>query len=539
MNAEVQREFTLYPHQEIELLAHDAFDTIIHIGGKGSGKTVTLVGWMLDRSRWDTAQEHALFTYTANQREQVLQRIYPLLDEIGIGHKFNCRPPDSWIEDWKRRGIPQPPHRDRFTDAIVLETGLRIQTGTLHDRNWEQYQGPEWGSIAFEEFTTGPTQVSVERIMDRARCGLGHVPCQKHGKRDDCWCRKNHRHTKVLHGNPPDDDGHWSFDWLKKLDDNAARLSGGVKGEIPDTYPNLMRGIGSILYIQSASEENEHTGAYARNLRDRLDDETASRVLGGSMRRTRTGLAFNKYGRENIHPVKYDPSRTVWVSLDFNDRPVVAGLYHPLNPGEYPAEHQRPGITHIGKFGEIFDTKGGGLQQLCPMLLYGDAGNRGAVPRNWKGLAAHGGPVQMFGDGTGENKNASGITLWGIVDDLVGTQLRGRGIRYSRDVNRNPLVQVRVRGMNAKFCSNSGVRSFWIDQRCEMSITDYTQCVMDKTGRDLQKYGERAGGERWLRAHMADADGYLIDSLFPMGVEISSDRGIPSMPQPKFREPQM
>jgi hypothetical protein len=98
---------------------------------------------MLDRSGWDTAQEHALFTYTAIQREQVLQRVYPWLERCGVKHVWNRRPPDEWVQEWRRRGIPQPPERDRYTNTITLSTGLRIQTGTLFNTTYEQFKGPE------------------------------------------------------------------------------------------------------------------------------------------------------------------------------------------------------------------------------------------------------------------------------------------------------------------------------------------------------------------------------------------------------------
>ncbi len=113
-------------------------------------------------------------------------------------------------------------------------------------------------------------------------------------------------------------------------------------------------------------------------------------------------------------------------------------------------------------------------------------------------------------------------------------------MKYSRNVNRNPLVPVRVRGTNAKFCSVSGVRSFWIDPRCAMTITDYTSCVWDKSKQDLQKYGERGGGERWLRTHLADADGYMIDALCPMGQESAEvpREGMKVVQRPRFHVPE-
>ena len=511
---------TLFPHQEIETLAHQQYDMVIHIGGVGSGKTLTLALWILDRSRWDTGQEHALFTYTAQQREQVLQRIYPTLERCGVRHVWNRRPPQSWLDRWKRDGIPQPPERDRFTNTLIFSTGLRVQTGTLFNRAYEQFKGPEWGSIAIEEFTSGPTQQAIEWVMDRARCGEGLEYCTEH-----------HRHTKILHGNPPEDDGHWSFDWLATLERKAAALPGGVKSDAEDSYPNLAAGIGSILYIQSSSDDNPQTGAYAANIRDRIDEETARRRLGGEMRRKRQGLVYSAFTRENEHAIDYRPDRTLYVTLDFNNRPVAAGLWHPLNPGEYPGEHERPGISHVGKFGEVFDTQGGGLQALMTLLLVGEAGNKGAAPREWRGLLEHKAPVVFFGDSTGGNRNASGLSFWSMVDDVIGRQLRSRGIPYSRNVPQNELVPIRVRSFNAKLKSAppNNIRSAWIDPRCRYTIADLMGVVWDKTKPDVQKYGERGGEGKWLLTHLTDADGYMFCALFPMG----SERG-PNLPKFHF-----
>jgi len=517
---EVRRWLTLEPHQEIEVLAHAIYDLIIHIGGVGSGKTIALVLWILERSRWDTGQEHALFTYTAIQREQVLQRIYPWLRLCGIRHVWNRRPPDAWIAEWERLGIPQPPDRDRYTNTITFSTGLRIQTGTLFNKAYEQFKGPEWGSVAIEEFTSGPSQTAIDWVMDRARCGEGEEYCAAH-----------HRHTKILHGNPPEDDGHWSFEWLAGLEAKAAALPGGVASEDEESYQNLAAGIGSILYIQSSSDDNPHTGAYASKVRERVDEETARRRLGGEMRRRRQGLAYRAFSRANEHPVDYHKDRTLYVNLDFNNRPIAAGLCHPLNPGEYPSEHERRGLAHVGKFGEIFDTRGGGLEALCYLLLTGDVGNSGAAPgeadrRNgdaWEGLVEHKGPIIFFGDGTGLNATASGKTLWSIVEHLIGLQLTARGIRWSKQVSRNTLVPIRVRATNAKLCSTTGIRSFWIDPRNGRSINDYTSVVWDKIKNDVQKYGERAGA-KFLLTHLSDGDGYMHETLFPLFFDEKGDQ---------------
>ncbi len=530
MSRDAIRSLSLFLHQEIEALAHALYDLIVHIGGQGSGKTVALVLWILDRSRWDTAQEHALFTYTVPQREQVLQRIYPWLALCGVRHVFNCRPPREWVEDWELRGIPQPPERDRYTNAITFSTGLRIQTGTLFNKAYEQWRGAEWGSVAVEEFTSGPERIAVEWVMDRVRCGLGQAYCNAH-----------HLHTKILHGNPPEDDGHWVFDWLNTLQEKAEQLPGGIAAEEDDTYPSLAAGIGPILYIESSAEDNPQTGDYAAKARDRLDEETWLRRFAGKMRRRRKGRAYSAFARENEYPVAYHRDRTVYVALDFNNAPCAAGLWHPLNPGEFPSEHQRPGVKHIGKFAEIFHTRGGGLEALAAILLddTGDVGDCGSAPSvgddaggdHWKGLVEHRGPIKFFYDATGNNKSASGKSLWDLLESLVGQQLRARNIAFSRGTlaTTNELVPIRVRSYNAKLCSASGVRSAWIDPRNKYTTNDLMSVVWDKTKPDVQKYGDRGGKDLWLLTHLTDGDGALMVAEFPMGRERGGDGGVPKV----------
>jgi hypothetical protein len=521
----------LFPHQEIAFRAQRTHDLIIEVGGVGSGKSTSWALSLLDRMTWDTSQMHALFTLTTVQMRAVTRVIYKQLDRIASvrNHErvFNCRPPKEWRVDWEKRGVAVPVTQDRYENVVIWPCGLHLQLGTLHNKSYEQYRGAEWGSVGIDEFTLrGVTRDAFDFIAERARCGDSEDGV-------DCRDLYGHRHTKTLKGNPPESPDHWTWELLDAGEKAARDLPGAIKSDDPDGYPNLIAGIGPIILIPSRTTDNTRLAkSYVDNQLARLDADTAARRLGGVMRRTREGLVYSGFTRENEHEVKYHKGRTLYVTVDFNNRPIAAGLWHPLNPGEYPGEHERPGIKHVGKFGEVFDTMGGGLQALCVLLLGGGVGNSGAAPAEWRGLLEHEGPVVFFGDGTGLNKNASGQTLWSIVDDVIGKQLRALNIKYSRNIiPQNDFVPARVRSYNAKLCSASGVRSAWIDPRNTHTITDLMQCVWDKSKPDIQKYGERGGKGLELLGHLTDGDGYMFHVLFPLGRDSAADprSGLPTI----------
>jgi hypothetical protein len=513
------RKLELYPHQEIEFLAQQTHDLIISIGGVGSGKTTSFVLWLLDRMQWDTAQMHALFAHTTVQLRAVMRIIYKQLDRIpGVGQRiFNCRPPKEWRIRWEKLGIQTPTTQDRYENVVIWPTGLHLQLGTLHNRSYEQYRGAEWGSVGVEEATLqGVTRDAIDFLFERTRCGESDEGV-------DCRIALGHRHTKILHGNPPESPDHWTWELLDTLEKSASVLPGAIKSE-GEGYPNLIRGLGSAILITSKTSDNPRLPkAYIENQLARLDSETAQRRLGGALTRTKIGRVYGDFTKKNEYSVAYDPNRSVYPFLDFNRNPAVCGFAHPLNPGDYPSENERAGIKHIGVFGEFFHVGGMDAYEMANAILRGEWGSGGHFPDNWKGLANHEGPVIAFGDATARNKRMAGPNEWQIVNDVFrnGTRDQEGRSRYSVSLpdGGNPLVVFGVRSVNAKLCSAAGVRSLHIDPRCTELIADLLTCVWDKTGTDIQKYGERGGSKMHLRTHLSDGLRYMIHQLFPLGNE--------------------
>jgi hypothetical protein len=325
---------------------------------------------------------------------------------------------------------------------------------------------------------------------------------------------------------------------LERAAENEAKAK---KIEVPpasetDGYPHLIRGVGSAILIPSRSKDNERhlPKGYISNQMARLDNETAQRRLGGALTRTKTGRVYGDFSKQNERTVNYDPNRSIYIFFDFNRKPAVTGLAHPLVTGEYPSEYDGNGIRHIGVFGEFFDVGGMDAYELANALLRGDSGSGGHFPANWNGLANHHAPIIAFGDSTARNKKMNGPNEWQIVNDVLrnGTKDDEGRYQYSTNVPVNPLVVFGVRSVNAKLCSASGIRSLHIDPRCTELITDFLVCTWDKTGTDIQKYGERGGSKLWHRTHLSDALRYMIHALFPLGRDIVE---VPSMSPPTRR----
>jgi hypothetical protein len=412
---------------------------------------------------------------------------------------------------------------------MITRDGLHVYFATLLNQNYKQLRGWEFGSITVEEFTAGPTQAAVEFAMERVRCGVGPVAC-----------RERHRHTKYLKGNPPEDDGHWCYDWLALMDAHAATLPGGEESKHSDSYPNLLKGVGPVIYIPSRTSDNrENLGdSYIENQLARLDEETAKKRLDGILSRKRQGRTYSSYTHENEWPIAYHPDRMLHLYFDFNYNPAVAGVAHELYEGEYPNQGAKAkGLRFDGIFGEFFHVGGMDAHQLARGLVAGERGSAGYFPSNWTGLKDHIGKVRVYGDATaGSKKSMTGTSPWQIIKEALLGELRGR---VSFDVpDHNPLESVRARGVNARFCSAGGFRTLFADPHCDKHIHDFDAVQTGSDGLILKPGGPRAGSKLWLLTHISDGLGYFIDRVSPLG-RVAEPTGLPSIPFEKFKEPRL
>jgi len=534
-----QTVLKLHTHQSLAikcLQRGSPYRTVVYLGAIRSGKTLTLVRWMLDRGKWDTAQVHGLFANTGPQLQNaILQEVLPWLELAGVEWWWNKRPPAAWVERWRRLGIKVPPRQPKYTNILILSTGLHIYCGSMSNKSYRQIKGMKFGSLTIEEFTAGATEEGVRYLFERVNCGLGPARCAE-----------LHHHVKLLNGNIPDEDDHWIYAWLARREKQAATAARLAPTENMDEYPCLLRGIGDTIYIPSRTVDNVDNlpADFIDDMETTVDEETAQRVLRGVVTRRRIGRAYNGYDRKNLYPINYDPKRTLYLFLDYNNNPTVAGLAHPLRAGEFPSEFLVAGVEYEGVFGEFFHLGGMDAHQLALSLARGEKSSNGWWPENFGGLAVHQAPIIGFGDAKGgAKKSMTGFTPWSIVNEVLRDACRdpvtGRSWWSTRVPTENPLQQIRIRSLNARFCNARGQRLLFIHPNLHELQTDLETVQTGPDGTIVKPGGPRPGSKFWHRTHLSDGLGYMEYALHPMGKDLDpeAERPAGNLPPRRPRTP--
>lgn len=537
--------------------------TILLGGGVGSGKTVLHGLDAIDRSKGETELLHGVFTNTQTQLDkEVVPSIQDRFVAAGFERPvFDRRPPPAWVKRWVRAGI-EVPSLSRYRGILTAPTGYHAICGTLFNQSYRQYETLQLGSARIEE-AINASLAAVNTIFERVRCSTGGGD----------HCRANHHHQRYLIFNPPRGPHPWLYAYLDQLEESARSyyhaISDGQECECPRehgpelnhrSWPLLLAGVGpAVLYRSKTSDNADHLDDdYRDALASNMSKDTARRRLDGEIVRETEGGAYTEFGSENIRPVAYDADRVLYMTLDFNLEPRAAGFWHPLNPGEYPTEHERPGLKHIGKFGEYFFAGEMSDRNFAVDLVRGGRGSGGdSQPRyrseserglpppcdetcekvcrikgHWNGLRGHRGRIIAFGDQRGTHRSSHGDNLessWSIVDQVF-RQLEN----YAKNVpETQPSPRARVDSVNAKLCNSLGIRSAWIDRRCEETIRDLEQVMWDEAQTSEREWRRGNQGTEWHRTHLIQADGYMIHRLFPLGHEMDFHGELPVVKLPK------
>jgi hypothetical protein len=553
-------EFTF--NSDAQALAHFSTHRIVLLGGGvGSGKTVLHGLDALKRSKNETDVLHGLFTNTQSQLEKkVVPDIQTRFAMAGFETPvFDRRPPLSWVRRWVREGIEIPPIA-RYRNILTAPTGYHAIAGTLHNQSFHQFESIELGSARIEEAINN-SLVAINTIFERVRCGTGG------GER----CAARHHHQRYLIFNPPLGPHPWLYSFLDQMEETAkayyheldeGQLCGCSRVHGPALshreWPLLRRGIGPAVWYQSRTSDNAANldAGYRDGLAMNYSKDTARRRLDGEIIRETAGRAYTEFTTDNVRRVAYDPNRTLYLGLDFNSEPRAAVLAHPLNPGEYPSDFNRKGVTHLGVFGEFFWGDKLSDRKFAEKLVNGDRGFGGdsqpryrdedlrGLPENWRGLKGHQTKIVAFGDATGGHRSSHSDNLessWQIVDQVF-RQLVGK---FSKNVDdsRNPPARARVDSVNGKFLNMLDIRSLWIDPRCEELIRDFEQVMWDEDG-GLREWRRGSLGTEWHRTHLSDALGYIIHRLFPLGRELGDgsqdiNGALGAFARRDFKEPRM
>lgn len=512
---------------------------VLLCGGVGSGKTVLHGLDLIERSRTETDQLHGIFTNTQNQLEKgVLPEIFKICAQAGMEQPvYDKRPPKSWFARWARDGV-EIPLVARYRGVLTAPTGYHALCGTLFNQSYYQYQTIQLGSIRIEE-AINASLPAVIFMIERLRCGLGPERCRQ----------RQHHHQAYLIFNPPLGPHPWLYTYLDQLEETAKRFYIGPPLDHRN-WPLLKRGVGDATLIQSRTSDNSKNlnAGYESGLAANYSKDTAKRRLEGEIVREVAGRAYTEFSSENVRRVGYDPSRTLFLCLDFNSEPRAAVLAHPLVPGrdEYSTDYERPEVRHLGVFGELFIADKLSDRKFAQALVKGDRGSGGTyrdeelrgIPANWKGLKGHKARIIAYGDAVGTHRSSHADNLessWEIVDQVC-RQLGSYGKDLPSDGNPSP--RARVDSVNGKLCNVFDVRSLWIDPRCAELIRDFEQVMWDDTGMALREWRRGSLGTEWHRTHLSDALGYMVHRRFPLGRDgADDDEQAAKLPAPRPRRP--
>jgi hypothetical protein len=123
-------------------------------------------------------------------------------------------------------------------------------------------------------------------------------------------------------------------------------------------------------------------------------------------------------------------------------------------------------------------------------------------------------PLKVYGDATGDSRRSSASrTDWQIVREFLARNANRFRTSFHTGSS-NPKVRDRVNCVNARLCSQVGVRTLFIDPGCKQLIQDLerVQWKQDSNGNMLHEI-DKSDPER---THVSDALGYMISQEFGM-----------------------
>ena len=197
--------------------------------------------------------------------------------------------------------------------------------------------------------------------------------------------------------------------------------------------------------------------------------ETARRQLDPRTFRQEYEASFENYaGRvlyafervHNVKPCPYDPTKDIYVGMDFNVNPMTASIWQEAVVG---------GETESYQVGEIW----------IPTSNTDEMANELQVRYGRNGSIGH---ITIYPDAAGAQRRTS---AQGRTDISI---LRDRGFKVVA-LSSNPLVRDRYNVSNARFCNAEAKRRAFVDPVCRNSIESYERLVFKEGTNEPDKDG--------------------------------------------------
>lgn len=239
------------------------------------------------------------------------------------------------------------------------------------------------------------------------------------------------------------------------------------------------------------------------SLRRKLDPRVYDQEINASFVSFDGNVYYNFV--RNIHarvPLKYDPSKTLYLSFDFNVDPGTANMIQEAPPtlssdGALDSLFG-PIVTKV--IDEVHQAGSSSTPKVCREII--DKYRR------------HLGHVVAIGDPSGGNRVTS-QTIGTDIDIIKQHFKDAFGDRFTSGFSTNKVfVKPRLNAMNARFKTRDGLHHFQIDPiKCPHTCKDFEGVVTEKgtAGLPDKKKAEREG-----LGHHADGIGYYMHRKHPI-----------------------
>jgi hypothetical protein len=125
-------------------------------------------------------------------------------------------------------------------------------------------------------------------------------------------------------------------------------------------------------------------------------------------------------------------------------------------------------------------------------------------------------PVHVYGDRNGKSRSVrSNKTDYAIIREIIAPGRSAFEIHVPED---NPPVVDRINAYNAKLCTASGLRTYFVHPRCEKLATDLARVSLKPGTRDFDTKDKTLG-------HFTAADGYRVARLYPVRMKVEGRGG--------------
>ena len=225
--------------------------------------------------------------------------------------------------------------------------------------------------------------------------------------------------------------------------------------------------------------ENRHltnkVGDFYERLKKSYDQKFYEQEVLGSYLSMDGGRVYSSFDAEqNVRETVVSPYLPLCWAMDFNVDPMASVIVQVT-----------PEMTYV--IDEIY-LRNGTTRAACEEFV--------------RRYAKHPAGVVVYGDASGNHRQTSGLTDYGIVKEYFRTY---SDIELSfRSQDSNPHVKERINLVNRQLRSMAGDISLIVDPKCKELIRDFEEVCYKAETEEVDKTRDR------MRTHLSDALGYLI-----------------------------